>query len=101
MKLIIEVPECDYNLLKKCNLVLDTQVMFNASSTDRATALSLLNLVEYLKQGKPYEERQQGEWEDYSVNFYKCPECGYLLNKFCPSCYNKVILPKGGADEPQ
>ena len=43
-------------------------------------------------------KRQQGEWEDYSVNFYKCPECGYLLNKDCPCCQNKVILPKGGAE---
>lgn len=42
------------------------------------------------------DERTQGEWEDYSVNFYKCPECGYLLNKDCPCCQNKVILPKGG-----
>lgn len=40
-------------------------------------------------------ERPKGEWEDYSVDFYKCPECGYLLNKDCPHCQNKVILPKG------
>lgn len=37
-------------------------------------------------------------WKDYSVNFWQCPECGYLLNKFCPQCYNNVILPKGGAE---
>lgn len=42
--------------------------------------------------------RPQGEWEDYSADFYKCPECGYLLNKLCPQCQNKVILPKGGAE---
>ena len=41
--------------------------------------------------------RPQGEWEDYSVDFYKCPECGYLLEKDCPCCQTKVILPKGGA----
>ena len=44
------------------------------------------------------EQRPQGEWEDYSIDFYKCPECGYLLNKDCPNCYNRVILPKGGAE---
>ena len=43
-------------------------------------------------------ERPQGEWEDYSVTFYKCPECGYLLPKYCPDCQHKVILPKGGAE---
>jgi len=42
---------------------------------------------------KALEERPQGEWEDYSVNFYKCPECGYLLNKDCPNCQNKIVLP--------
>ena len=40
----------------------------------------------------------KGEWEDYSVDFYKCPECGYLLNKLCPQCHNTVVLPKGGAE---
>lgn len=41
--------------------------------------------------------RPQGEWIDYDNTFYKCPECGYLLEKCCPQCQNKVILPKGGA----
>lgn len=47
-------------------------------------------------------KRPQGEWEDYSVDFWKCPECGYLINKFCPQCYNKVILPNNekGRGEP-
>lgn len=43
-------------------------------------------------------ERPQGEWIDYDNTFYKCPECGYLLEKCCPQCQNKVILPKGGAE---
>jgi len=42
--------------------------------------------------------RSQGEWIDYSNTFYKCPDCGYLLEKCCPHCQNKVILPKGGAE---
>ena len=44
------------------------------------------------------EEKPQCEWLDYSGDFYKCPECGYLLNKLCPQCHNKVILPKGNAE---
>lgn len=47
---------------------------------------------------KAYEGRPQGEWIDYDNTFYKCPECGYLLEKCCPQCQNKVILPKGGAE---
>lgn len=42
--------------------------------------------------------RSQGEWEDYNNTFYKCPNCGYLLEKCCPECQTKVILPKGGAE---
>ena len=44
-------------------------------------------------------ERPQGEWIDYDNTFYKCPDCGYLLEKCCPQCQNKVILPKGGAEK--
>lgn len=43
-------------------------------------------------------ERPQGAWIDYDNTFYKCPDCGYLLEKCCPQCQNKVILPKGGAE---
>lgn len=42
--------------------------------------------------------RPKGEWIDYDNTFYKCPDCGYLLEKCCPQCQNKVILPKGGAE---
>jgi rubrerythrin len=42
------------------------------------------------------EERPHGEWIDYNNTFYKCPDCGYLLEKCCPQCQNKVILPKEG-----
>lgn len=41
-------------------------------------------------------ERSQGKWIDYNNTFYKCPDCGYLLEKCCPQCQNKVILPIGG-----
>lgn len=44
------------------------------------------------------KEKPQGEWIDYDNTFYKCPDCGYLLEKCCPQCQNKVILPKGGAE---
>ena len=55
----------------------------------------------FLKDCETCEEklRPQGEWIDYDNTFYKCPECGYLLEKCCPQCQNKVILPKGGIDE--
>ena len=48
--------------------------------------------------GKTNYSRPEGEWIDYDNTFYKCPECGYLLEKCCPECQTKVILPKGGAE---
>lgn len=61
------------------------------------------HLIEQLfKNGKPYEERPQGEWigdtdyESYQGYYeaYKCNRCGYGLHwrdytneyKFCPNC---------------
>ena len=79
MKLIIDVDESLLNEAKNGHICLS-------------------EFVDVVMNGIPYEEKPQGEWEDYSVDFYKCPECGYLLNKDCPYCQNKIILPKGGAE---
>lgn len=54
-----------------------------------------INELETKKIGGRSEERPQGEWIDYDT-FYKCPDCGYLLEKYCPQCQNEVILPTGG-----
>ena len=47
---------------------------------------------------KAYEVKSQGEWIDYDNTFYKCPDCGYLLEKCCPKCQTKVILPRGDVE---
>jgi len=52
----------------------------------------------FLAYAREDNARPQGEWIDYDNTFYKCPDCGYLLEKCCPQCQNKVILPKGGAE---
>ena len=44
-------------------------------------------------QGWVYGERQKGEWIDYSATFWKCPDCGHLLEKCCPNCQKEVVLP--------
>ena len=71
-------------------------------SLDNAPTVNIPNyggkVVPDTLQGWRYEKRQQGEWIDYDNTFYKCPDCGYLLEKCCPQCQNKVILPKGGAE---
>lgn len=58
--------------------------------------LAFLSEVKLTIDNAPTVEQPTGEWIDYSDTFYKCPECGYLLEKYCPRCQNKVILPKGG-----
>ena len=93
-----EIKTNDLGLWLKILLVIDNAPAVNfIISPDYVTELQNLNkeLIKQLEEVK----RSQGEWEDYSVDFYKCPECGYLLNKDCPCCQNKVILPKGGAEE--
>ena len=86
-------------LCKSCFMADYLKLIDNAQAVEPRT--------EYGTDGQPYKltmtngkeyERPQGEWEDYSADFYKCPECGYLLNKLCPKCHNEVILPKGGAE---
>ena len=69
--------------------------------TEKQAITKIINsgwLVKHDKELLEKWERPQGEWIDYDNTFYKCPECGYLLEKCCPQCQNKVILPKGGAE---
>lgn len=60
--------------------------------------LTYVLTAEEIDNAPTVEDRPQGEWIDYNNTFYKCPDCGYLLEKCCPQCQNKVILPKDGAD---
>lgn len=46
------------------------------------------------------KSQDEDEWIDYDNTFYKCPDCGYLLEKDCPQCGKRIVLPnyndKGG-----
>lgn len=75
------------------------EVIDNAPTVEQFDDTELQRAIGYADgYSKGREERPQGEWIDYDNTFYKCPECGYLLEKCCPQCQNKVILPKGGAE---
>ena len=80
--------------------ILDIKVDLTKMNDCLECATEHEQLAEWLKDYKRMkEERPQGdEWIDYDNTFYKCPDCGYLLEKCCPQCQNKVILPKGGAE---
>lgn len=77
MRLIIDIPERDYDLACKYPNAL------------------IATYAHYIKNGKPYEERPQGKWvEGYYQGFetLDCSICGYVRNErysnynFCPNC---------------
>lgn len=75
MKVIIDIPDNAYELLK------------NKAELDNIAESIIAN-------GKPYEERPQGEWidtghkEEYWAEEYQCSICGAKdhWHKFCPNC---------------
>ena len=88
MKLIIDIPESFYKNILICWEKIHPKMW------------------EILKNGKPYEERPQGEWvarEDMDYvdengitnNHFMCKDCGFIHNfidghtsqyNFCPNC---------------
>ncbi len=89
MKLIIDVPKDTYQFVK------DLAYIGGVRSCKTIQA----NVINAIKQGRILEEESSDIWEDYDNTFYRCPECGYLLEKDCPNCHTKIILPKLGSNE--
>ena len=85
MKLIIDIPKEDYKTLSKM------------SEKEKVNELSYFEKI--IANGKPYEERPQGEWIDRSEEGYvECPICGCLTNcednidelNYCWNCGAKM-----------
>lgn len=75
-----------------CNVLLTLDNLVNISEGWEDSAKNAVS--EAVKIAiKALKEKPQGEWIDYSNTFYKCPDCGYLLDKYCPNCQTKIILP--------
>ena len=79
MKLIIDIPERDYDLACKYPNAL------------------IATYAHYIKDGTPYEERPQGEWGKWIISVIKCPDClecfhfptehySMEMLKECPNC---------------
>lgn len=75
MKLIIDIPEIDYNTYKHFG--------------DKGTYSERI-----IAKGTPYEERPTGEWRNCDGEVY-CSNCGvecaydetgYILGRFCHNC---------------
>jgi hypothetical protein len=78
MKVVIDIPDDDYEYIK----------LLHEGLTDYQTTLKLYRAV---KNGKPFEERPQGEWIDCG-EYYRCPFCSnWVLTvdgkpNYCDEC---------------
>lgn len=104
MKLVIDIPDEDYKFIK------DLQ-FYNSGRRSGKTIER--NVINGIKNGKPYDERQRGEWikgreisrtmigdriQHIEYKDYTCSNCGLVLDrllylqdgssfyKFCPNC---------------
>ena len=96
MKLIIDIPDEDYNRIKE----------WEDNITGYQTSLVLYRAV---RNGIPYDERPQGEWvcqeKGMCVSQYACSICGrtvmddtgYDVSKDYPFCHCGAKM-KGGAE---
>ena len=92
MKLLIDIPDSDYERIK--DLV--------ANDTRYTTATTIGTAYQVIANGLPYEDRPQGEWEVYGRQggipiTDICTNCKYEMkwyrNKynFCPNCGAKML----------
>ena len=85
MKLIIEIPNNDYEYIK----------LLQEGLTDYQTTLKIYRAV---KNGEAYEERPRGEWlPNYTSQFCnpgrQCSLCGKVVEfseNFCPNCGSRM-----------
>ena len=53
MKLIIDIPEDEYNAIKNTAFVEDEKTMFRQSANDRKCTMGLFHIVDEIKNGTP------------------------------------------------
>lgn len=65
MKLIIDVDDKDYAMLKNTSITLDWNTIWHGKEKDKELTFAIFNLIKALVDGLPYEEKPQGEWKEY------------------------------------
>lgn len=69
MKIVIDIPDEDYKFIKDLKF-------YNSGRRNGKTIE--WNVINGIKNGKPYEERPQGEW----IKYIRCIECSVCKDKF-------------------
>ena len=94
MKIVIDIPEEDYKFIQ------DLQFYNSGRRSGRTIEQNVINGI---RNGKPYEERPQGEWIEVKADISKdilyhieCSNCGafgllneirhYYFSDYCPFC---------------
>ena len=84
MKLIIDIPDVEYNRIKE----------WEDNITGYQTSLALYRAV---RDGTPYEERPQGKWIFMQGvtcgGYYKCNKCGEVERaekNYCSNCGSEM-----------
>lgn len=98
MKVVIDLKDRDYELLKNAGITIDFNTLFHGKEKDRELTFSTFNLIESLKNGIPYEEpkksRDCSTCARYSEFQKEIPEeC-----KCCKHNYFSNYKEKGGAE---
>lgn len=65
MKLIIDIDDKDYAMLKNTSITLDWNTIWHGKEKDKELTFATFNLIKALVDGLPYEERPQGEIKKY------------------------------------
>ena len=104
MKLIIDIPIDAYLMIKETAFTECEETMFLQTPEDRLKTMLLFKTLNSIKNGKPYEERSQGEWvrhirsiecsvckynffsDDENENCQDYDPCADFNFNFCPNC---------------
>lgn len=90
-KIIIDIPEEYYKFIKDLHFY---------NSGRRSGNTIERNVINGIKNGKPYEESSRGEWGKWIISVIQCPECLECFN-FPTRFYSMEVLkecPNCGAD---
>ena len=75
MKLIIDIPDKDYEFIKNFQ-----SLIIGGRGNCKTIQYNVINAI---KNGTPYEERPKGEWELFEKrpyqNLYMCSKCGHII----------------------